>query len=137
MVVTWQLILVQEVHTDGCTSESVQTEEKWGTSQPDKDVHKAPNYASEEQSLMNNQKSNRVNSWLTVNTDHQICGWYFKKLNSYKSCCMKLKSQHSLSRQHIHSEVSAQLQDLKQPLFILLVTKIPYMDKEMALNYDA
>ena len=50
---------------------------------------------------------------------------------------MKLKSQHSLTRQHIHPEAHAQLQDLKQPLIILLVTQIPEVDKEMALNYDA
>lgn len=128
---------MRKVNSDGGTSAGVQTENKWGMSQPDKDVHKAPKYASGEQFLMNNQKSNRVNSWITVNTGQKICGWYLKKLNSYKSRCMKLKNQHSLTRQHIHSEVHAQLQDLKQQLIILLVTQIPDKDNEMALNYDA
>lgn len=50
---------------------------------------------------------------------------------------MELKSQHSLTRQHIHFEIHAQLQDLKPLLAIFSVTQIPYIGKELALDYDA
>lgn len=79
MVVTWQPILEQEVNSNGGKSECVQTQYNLDASQPDKRVHTASNYASEERFLMNNQKSNRVNSWLTVNTEHKICECYLKK----------------------------------------------------------